>query len=121
MKIVNVQKRKQFMRARRHRRVRARISGSSARPRLSVFRSAKHLFAQLIDDTSGHTLVSASDKEVAVRAHSKVGTAEAVGKLLGRRAVQQGITAAVFDRGGYAYHGRVKAAADGARAAGLQF
>lgn len=109
------------MRTRRHRRVRARVSGSAARPRLSVFRSAKHLFAQMIDDEAGRTLVSASDKEVQVPEGGKVGVSEAVGKLLGERAVKYGITAVVFDRGGYTYHGRIKAVADGARAAGLKF
>lgn len=109
------------MRARRHRRVRSRVSGSSARPRLSVFRSAKHFSAQLIDDEAGKTLVAASDRDVQVRGNGKVSVSEAVGKLLGERAVAKGITTVVFDRGGYAYHGRIKAAADGARAAGLKF
>lgn len=109
------------MKARRHRRVRARVSGSATRPRFTVFRSAKHFSAQIIDDVSGRTLVAAGDKEVKVPVGGKVGAAEAVGKLLGERAVKQGITAVVFDRGGYTYHGRVKAAADGARATGLKF
>lgn len=121
MKITNPEKRKQFMRARRHRRVRARISGSATRPRLTIFRSAKHFSAQLIDDAAGRTLVAASDRELKVIGRGKVGVSEAVGKLLGERAVAHGITTVVFDRGGYAYHGRVKAAAIGARAAGLQF
>lgn len=109
------------MRARRHRRVRARVSGSAMRPRLTVFRSAKHFSAQLIDDVAGRTLVSASDRDVQMVGHGKLGVSEAVGKLLGERAVTKGITMVVFDRGGYTYHGRVKAAADGARAAGLRF
>lgn len=109
------------MRARRHRRVRARVSGSTTQPRLTVFRSAKHFSAQLIDDGIGKTLVAASDRDVKVTGRGKLGVSEAVGKLLGERAVAKGITAVVFDRGGYTYHGRVKAAADGARAAGLKF
>lgn len=122
MKIKNAQKRKVFFRKRRHARVRAKISGTEARPRLSVFRSVKHINAQLIDDESGKTLVSASDFDLEKKSDSgKVGAAGAVGKMLAERAKAKGITVVVFDRGGYAYHGRVKALADSARAGGLQF
>jgi large subunit ribosomal protein L18 len=108
---------------RRHR-IRNRISGRAERPRLSVFRSARHIYAQLVDDTSGATLVAASSREdLAARVEGKGGVAVgfAVGKLIGERAQQKGITTVAFDRGGYLYHGRVKALADGARAAGLKF
>ena len=112
-------------RLRRHRRVRNRIVGTSERPRLSVFRSLQHIYAQIIDDATGRTLVAASSLEPAVRAQldGKKPTAEsaAVGKVLGERAHEKGISKVVFDRGGYLYHGRVKALADGARASGLVF
>ena len=150
------------MRQRRHRRVRMRISGTPARPRISVFRSAVHIYAQIIDDTTGRTLVQASslDKDVAsvkpallavappsdkvakeakpadkgakpakpAKAESapaedgkKTLLARQVGTLLAQRATQQGIKLVVFDRGGYLYHGRIKALAESARAAGLEF
>jgi large subunit ribosomal protein L18 len=111
-------------RQRRHRRLRVRLSGTGARPRLSVFRSLHHIYAQLIDDTRGVTLAAASTLEPAVRAAltgTKSERAHAVGKTLGERARAHGIQAVVFDRGGYLYHGRVKALADGAREAGLEF
>ncbi|MDW8059932.1 MAG: 50S ribosomal protein L18 [Thermomicrobium sp.] len=119
-------KRQLSPRKRRHLRVRARVSGTPERPRLNVFRSNKHIYAQIIDDTRGHTLVAASTLERAVRErfpdpHPKVEEARVVGQVIGERALAQGITKVVFDRGGYKYHGRVKALADGARAAGLQF
>ena len=108
-------------RTRRHLRVRKKISGSPARPRLVVSRSARNVFVQLIDDQAGHTLACASTLESAVRAEGGDKTAKArlVGRLLAERAVQAGITAAVFDRGGHAYHGRIAAVADGAREGGL--
>ncbi|MGE5288410.1 MAG: 50S ribosomal protein L18 [Micromonosporaceae bacterium] len=108
-------------RARRHLRVRKRISGAAARPRLVVSRSSRHMVAQLVDDTAGRTLVSASTLEESIRAAEGDKTAKArrVGELLAERAVGAGITAAVFDRGGYQYHGRVAALADGARKGGL--
>ncbi|MCX7623259.1 MAG: 50S ribosomal protein L18 [Thermomicrobium sp.] len=119
-------KRQLSPRKRRHLRVRARVSGTPERPRLNVFRSNKHIYAQIIDDTRGHTLVAASTLERAVHErfpdpHPKVEEARVVGQVIGERALAQGITKVVFDRGGYKYHGRVKALADGARAAGLQF
>ena len=112
-------------RLRRHRRVRRKIFGTPARPRLAVFRSLQHIYAQVIDDRAGRTLVAASTLEPAVRAQlegkSKTAEAEIVGRLIGERAKAAGITAVVFDRGGFLYHGRVKALAEAARAAGLQF
>jgi len=108
-------------RQRRHLRVRKKIEGSAQRPRLVVTRSAKNTFAQLIDDTVGNTLASASTLEASIRAASgdKTAKAKQVGVLLAERATQAGVSAAVFDRGGYAYHGRVAALADGAREGGL--
>jgi large subunit ribosomal protein L18 len=109
-------------RERRHRRVRKRVVGSSARPRLAVFRSNKHIYAQVIDDTSGRTLAAASTTETALRSGGtgNVAAAKAVGELVGQRAQAAGITAVVFDRGGFKYHGRVAALCDGARSAGLE-
>ena len=108
-------------RARRHLRVRKKVTGSAARPRLVVTRSAKNTFAQLIDDTVGVTLASASTLDEAIRAAAgdKTAKAKQVGALLAERAGRAGISTAVFDRGGYAYHGRVAALADGAREGGL--
>ena len=108
-------------RARRHMRVRKKITGTAARPRLAVNRSARHVFAQLVDDGDGRTLVSASTMEPDVRGAEgdKKARAHQVGQLLASRAREAGITAVVFDRAGYAYHGRVAALADGAREGGL--
>jgi large subunit ribosomal protein L18 len=108
-------------RQRRHLRVRKKIEGSTVRPRLVVTRSARNTFAQLVDDTAGKTLASASTLDDSIRAVAgdKTAKAKQVGALLAQRAAQAGIAAAVFDRGGYAYHGRVAALADGAREAGL--
>ncbi|MFN2463254.1 MAG: 50S ribosomal protein L18 [Candidatus Dormibacteria bacterium] len=112
-------------RKKRHTRVRSRVSGIEARPRLAVHRSLLHISAQLIDDLSGRTLASASSTEQDVRKATKstsgVSAAEAVGKALAERAVKAGVKTVVFDRGGYLYHGRVKALADAARSAGLEF
>lgn len=112
-------------RLRRHKRVRKSVSGTSERPRLSVFRSLRHLYAQVIDDSIGKTLVCAStvDGEVAaqVEGMNKVQQAGVVGKVLALRSLSEGITKVVFDRGGYKYHGRVKALADAAREGGLEF
>lgn len=115
-------KAKQAKLERRQRRVRAKISGTAERPRLRVTRSNANIYAQVIDDVAAKTLVSASslDAEIAVNGGNKEG-AEAVGKLVGKRALEAGITEVVFDRGGNLYHGRVKALADGAREAGLKF
>ena len=110
-------------RYRRRLRVRKKIAGTPDRPRLVVFRSLKHVYAQLIDDVAGTTLVGVSDltKEVSPEGTGKIAKGTAVGKLLADRAKAKGITRAVFDRGGYSYHGRVKAIADGARTGGLEF
>jgi large subunit ribosomal protein L18 len=116
---------KERLRRKRHRRVRAKVSGTSERPRLNVSRSLQHIYAQLIDDTTGHTLAHASTVDAALRSSLKSGgnvaAAKAVGKLIAERCKEKGISAVVFDRGGYMYHGRVQALADGAREAGLQF
>jgi len=110
-------------RARRHRRIRKRVIGTPARPRLSVFRSLKHIYAQVIDDSRGMTLASASSNEVKLRGNDgvKVSRAQSVGSLIAQRAREKGVEKVVFDRGGYIYHGRVKALADAAREAGLDF
>jgi large subunit ribosomal protein L18 len=106
-------------RLKRRRRVRAKVRGSSERPRISVFRSNRGIFAQLIDDDQGRTLASVSWTEADLRGLAPMEQAKRVGELLAQRASEQGVSAAVFDRGGYKYHGRVKALADGARAGGL--
>jgi large subunit ribosomal protein L18 len=108
-------------RKRRHVRVRKKVAGTAARPRLAVTRSARHIFAQLIDDSVGRTLAAASTLDSGIRdaAGDKKARAHQVGQLLASRAKEAGITTAVFDRGGYAYHGRVAALADGAREGGL--
>ena len=114
---------KNAVRKKRHARVRAKLSGTAARPRLNVFRSNKNIYAQLIDDVNGVTLASAStlDKEVNVESASNTDAAVKVGELVAKRAVEKGVKSVVFDRGGYLYHGRVKSLADGAREGGLQF
>jgi large subunit ribosomal protein L18 len=110
-------------RARRHLRVRKRVHGTTARPRLVVFRSSKHIYAQVVDDERGVTLLGASDASEGIQVEGKGKTAKshAVGRLIAAKAKEQGIAAVVFDRGGYQYHGRVKAVADGARKGGLEF
>jgi large subunit ribosomal protein L18 len=110
---------KQQKRLRRRRRVRAKVIGTAARPRISVFRSNRGVFAQLIDDETGRTLASASWVEAELRSLDRTEQATRVGALLAERARAVGVERAVFDRGGYQYHGRVKAIADGAREAGL--
>jgi large subunit ribosomal protein L18 len=120
---------KRRARTRRHRRVRKSIVGDAGRPRLAVYRSNRHIYVQLIDDASGRTLVAASDREVTdedkalaalMKEKGKVPKAKAVGKLIARRAKESGIERAVFDRGGFLFHGRVAAIAEGAREEGLQ-
>jgi large subunit ribosomal protein L18 len=108
-------------RAKRHLRVRKKVTGSAARPRLTVTRSARHTFAQLVDDGAGITLAAASTLDESIRGADGDKTAKArqVGTLLARRATEAGVAAAVFDRGGYAYHGRIAALADGVREGGL--
>ncbi len=109
-------------RVRRHLRVRKRVTGSASRPRLVVNRSARHMFAQIVDDSVGRTLAAASTLDPAIRTSDGDKTAKArqVGELLARRAAEAGIEAVVFDRGGYRYHGRIAALADGAREGGLK-
>ena len=110
-------------RRRRHQRVRKHVRGTAEKPRLCVFRSSRHIYAQLIDDARGHTIAAASTMEAEARAGrtGDVDAARAVGRRLGERAKQAGVSTAVFDRGGVRYHGRVAAVADGAREAGLAF
>ena len=112
-------------RKRRHARVRKKISGTSDAPRLSVFRSLKHIYAQIIDDESGRTLISASTLDPDIRERvielNKTEQAKLVGQRLAEKALSNGVTKVVFDRGGYKYHGRVKALADASREGGLQF
>jgi large subunit ribosomal protein L18 len=114
--------RKREARVRRHRRVRKRVAGEPGRPRLAVYRSNRHIYAQLVDDLEGRTLLSASSLEEGVRdgGGDKKASAKAVGGLLASRAKEAGIERAVFDRGGRLYHGRVKALAEGAREGGLE-
>ena len=117
---------KNQVRIRIHHRIRQKVSGRVERPRLAVFRSVKHIYAQLIDDRQGHTLVAASSNEKSEssdtrKAGGNVAGAKAIGKLIAERALEKGIKKVVFDRGGYLYHGRVKALADAAREAGLEF
>ena len=109
-------------RLRRHLRVRKKVTGSAARPRLVINRSARHMFAQIVDDVKGHTLAQASTLDATIKGTDGDKTAQArkVGELLAERAKQAGISAVVFDRGGYQYHGRIAAVADGAREGGLQ-
>jgi large subunit ribosomal protein L18 len=116
---------RRLARLKRKKRIRKSMSGTQQRPRLSIFRSAKHIYAQLIDDTTGHTLASASTLEQVVKESpeykNKVSVATLVGKLVAERANEKGIKKIVFDRNGFLYHGRVKAVSVGAREAGLDF
>lgn len=114
-------KTRQELRISRHARVRKKIEGTPNRPRLSVFRSLKNISAQLIDDTTGTTIVSASSMEKALGVTGNADGAKAVGAALAQRAASKGIKAAVFDRGGFRYHGRVAKLAEGARESGLEF
>ena len=112
---------RQIKRARRHKRARAKIEGTAGKPRLSVFRSNRGIFLQLIDDLNGKTLVSAGVKEIKAKKLNKIETAAELGKLLAQKAAAKKISQAVFDKGAYKFHGRVKAAAEGAREGGLKF
>jgi large subunit ribosomal protein L18 len=113
---------KTIARTNRHARVRKKVTGTEQRPRLAVFRSNKHIYAQLIDDVGGRTIVAASSLESgAGKDGAKSDTAKSVGALVGKRAAERGITAVVFDRAGYKFHGRVRQVAEGAREAGLKF
>jgi large subunit ribosomal protein L18 len=111
------------IRVRIHKRIRQKLSGTTERPRLAVYRSLNHIYAQVIDDSKGHTIVAASsnEKSAKVGGGGNVTGAKAIGKLIAERAQEKGIKRVVFDRGGYLYHGRVKALADAAREAGLEF
>ena len=115
---------KNSLRGRRHQRVRRKVQGTADRPRLSVFRSLRHMYAQVVDDVAGHTVTAASslEKELAKELEGKpmVAVARRVGEVVAQRAKEKGIEAVVFDRGGYKYHGKVAALADGARSAGLE-
>lgn len=112
-------------RKRRHRRIRAKISGTAERPRLNVYRSLKNIYAQVIDDREGHTLVAAStlepDLSSELEGKTKKEQAAVVGRVVAERALEAGISRVVFDRGGYPYHGRIKAVAEAARKSGLEF
>ena len=112
-------------REKRHYRLRNKINGTASKPRLAVFRSNSHIYAQLIDDVAGHTFAAASTMEKSLaeslKSTSNVEAAKIIGAEIGKRAVEKGITEVVFDRGGYVYHGKVKALADAAREAGLNF
>jgi large subunit ribosomal protein L18 len=116
---------KNLARKSRHARLRAKVNGTGHKPRLCVFRSLNHIYAQIIDDSKGHTLVSVStlDKEIrnTVNGKNKTESAELIGNLVAKRALDKGIKSIVFDRGGYKYHGRIKALAEAARKAGLEF
>ena len=122
--MVNKVSRKE-VRVKKHMRIRNRFSGTAERPRLAVFRSNNHMYAQIIDDTVGNTLVSASTVEKEVKAEltktNNVDAAAYLGTVIGKRAVEKGITKVVFDRGGFIYHGKIAALADAAREAGLEF
>lgn len=113
------------IRQKKHRRIRHRLSGTAQAPRLAVFRSNQHMYAQIIDDTAGSTLVSASTLQEEVKAGleytNNIEAAAKVGEVIGKRAVEKGIKKVVFDRGGFLYHGKIKALADAAREAGLEF
>ncbi len=127
MKMGAVQEKSQA-RHKRKKRIRKKLTGTPERPRMSVFRSAKHIYAQIIDDTKGQTLVAASSVEPAVKEHpdavsakGKIPVSVIVGKLTAERALKKGLKKVVFDRNGFLYHGRIKAVSDGAREAGLDF
>lgn len=114
---------KNAVRKKRHARVRAKLTGTITRPRLNVFRSNQHIYAQLIDDANAVTLVSAStlEKDLNLESNNNVEAAQKVGELVAKRAIEKGVKSVVFDRGGYLYHGRIKALAEAAREAGLEF
>ena len=115
------QRKRNAIRQRVHARIRTKMQGSTERPRLNVYRSLNHIYAQVIDDSQGVTIVSASTVSSKIKTGGNVAAAKEVGKLVAERAKEKGITKVVFDRGGYLYHGRIKALADAAREAGLEF
>ncbi|MBW2620442.1 MAG: 50S ribosomal protein L18 [Deltaproteobacteria bacterium] len=116
---------KKKARLKRKKRIRKHLIGTQQRPRLNVFRSSKHIYAQVVDDENGHTIAAASSLEKVVKEkpkfENKVAVADFVGKLLGERAIKKGLKKVVFDRGGFLFHGRIKAVSEGARKAGLDF
>jgi large subunit ribosomal protein L18 len=112
---------KDIIRRRIHKRIRRKLAGTEERPRLAVFRSLKHIYAQVIDDGAGRTIAAASSNEKSGVNGGNIAGAKAIGKLVAERAKEKGISAVVFDRGGYLYHGRIQALADAAREAGLKF
>jgi large subunit ribosomal protein L18 len=122
MRTIHKVRTREHRRFRRHLRVRRKVTGSAQRPRLVVFRSSKHIYAQVVDDTNGLTLVGAADTSEGIQVDGKGKTARsfALGRLIATKAKAKGITKVVFDRGGYQYHGRVKAVAEGARKGGLE-
>ena len=115
------QRKRNEIRQRVHFRIREKMSGTAERPRLNIYRSLNHMYAQVIDDATGTTLVSASSSESKMKTGGNVAAAKEIGKLVAEKAQEKGIKKVVFDRGGYLYHGRVKALADAAREAGLEF
>jgi large subunit ribosomal protein L18 len=115
------QRKRNAIRQRVHARIRTKMQGSTERPRLNVYRSLNHIYAQVIDDSQGVTIVSASTVSSKIKTGGNVAAAKEVGKLVAERAKEKGIKKVVFDRGGYLYHGRIKALADAAREAGLEF
>ena len=123
MRPIHAPKQREDRRYRRHLRVRLRVAGTAERPRLVVFRSLKHIFAQLVNDDLGQAVLGVSDTSegIAIEGDGKIAKAKAVGQLLASKAKAAGITKVVFDRAGYQYHGRVKAVAEGAREGGLEF
>lgn len=118
---MQVQRKRNEIRQRVHTRIRRRLAGTAERPRLNVYRSLNHIYAQVIDDLQGVTLVSASTVAAKSKTGGNVAAAKEIGKQIAERAKEKGITKVVFDRGGYLYHGRIKALADAAREAGLEF
>ena len=118
--MINIPQRN-VIRKRVHERIRAKMTGTAERPRLNVYRSLNHIYVQLIDDSQGVTLVSASTVAAKIKTGGNVAAAKEIGKLVAERAQEKGIKKVVFDRGGYLYHGRIKALADAAREAGLEF
>ncbi len=115
------QTKRNAIRQRIHARIRRKLAGTEARPRLNVYRSLNHIYAQVIDDQKGETLVSASTMALKIKTGGNIAAAKEIGKAVADLAVKQGIKKVVFDRGGYLYHGRIKALADAAREAGLEF
>jgi large subunit ribosomal protein L18 len=109
------------IRQRIHARIRAKLSGTGGRPRLNVYRSLNHIYAQVVDDENGVTLASASSLQMKLKTGGNIASAKEIGKAVAERAIEKGIKQVVFDRGGYLYHGRIKALADAAREAGLEF